>query len=63
MCPASHFSNMNLVFDLTFCGDWAGNVFASQCPGKGSCNSYVQNNPKDFTEAYWSVNYVKVFQM
>jgi hypothetical protein len=21
-CPANKFSNMNLIFDLTFCGDW-----------------------------------------
>jgi len=48
--------------DLTFCGDWDGSVFGSDCPNKGSCQSYVQNNPSDFEEAYWSVNYVKVFQ-
>jgi len=61
-CPSNYFSNMNLIFDLTFCGDWAGNVFASQCPGKGSCNSYVQNNPADFKDAYWEVNYLKVYR-
>jgi hypothetical protein len=61
-CPANKFSNMNLVLDNTFCGDWAGAVFASQCPGKGSCNSYVQNNPSAFADAYWQINYVKVFQ-
>lgn len=21
-CPENHFNNMNMVFDLTFCGDW-----------------------------------------
>jgi hypothetical protein len=61
-CPANKFSNMNLIFDLTFCGDWDGAVFGSQCPGKGSCNSYVQNNPKDFAQAYWQINYLSVFQ-
>jgi len=61
-CPNNHFNNMNMVFDLTFCGDWAGGVFASMCPNMGACNTYVQNNPKDFDEAYWQVNYVHVYQ-
>jgi len=60
-CPNSHFRNMSIVINLTFCGDWAGAVFSSQCPGKGTCNSFVQNNPKQFTQAFWSINYVKVF--
>lgn len=61
-CSPNHFNNMNMVFDLTFCGDWAGAVFGSQCPGKGSCQSFVQNNPTAFNEAYWEINYAKVFQ-
>lgn len=60
-CPASHFSQHKIIFDLTFCGDWAGAVFGSQCPGKGSCNSYVQNNPSAFRDAYWLINSLKVY--
>lgn len=53
------------VFDTTFCGDWAGNVWSgdavcrSQAP---SCQSFVQNNPSAFTEAYWLVNSLKFYQ-
>jgi len=61
-CNPNHFMNMNLVIDLTFCGDWAGGVFNADCPGKGSCQSFVQNNPTSFTEAYWWFNSIKVFQ-
>jgi len=61
-CPGSHFYDMTLVFDLTFCGDWAGTVFANQCTRAVSCQSYVQMNPSYFADSYWSVNYVKVFQ-
>jgi len=61
-CPDSHFVNQTMVINLTFCGDWAGQVFSTQCPNMGSCNSYVQNNPGDFKNAFWSINYVKVFQ-
>jgi hypothetical protein len=59
------FSSNQIVFDTTFCGDWAGNVW-SQDPVCGSkaptCQSYVQNNPSAFKESFWSVNSLKVFQ-
>ncbi|KIW92298.1 uncharacterized protein Z519_07282 [Cladophialophora bantiana CBS 173.52] len=59
------FSNNQIVFDTTFCGDWAGNVWTSDplCGSKAStCQSFVQNNPSAFQDAYWSVNSLKVFQ-
>ncbi|RCI09950.1 hypothetical protein L249_8439 [Ophiocordyceps polyrhachis-furcata BCC 54312] len=63
----SHFFNNQLVFDTTFCGDWAGNpgVWAADvtCSAKAAtCQDYVAANPGDFREAYWEVNSVKVFQ-
>eukprot|EP00483_Globobulimina_turgida_P001412 UN01414 len=61
-CPTSHFKNHQVVFDLTFCGDWDGAVFGKDCPGKGSCNDYVKNNPSAFREAYWNIHFMKVFQ-
>lgn len=60
-CPVSHFANNQIVFDTTFCGDWAGANFASMCGTFVSCNDYVKYNPADFEQAYWLVNYVKVF--
>jgi hypothetical protein len=57
-----HFQNQNIVFDTTFCGDWAGSVFGTgSCAGKGSCESYVAQNPGAFNSAYWTVNSVKVY--
>lgn len=60
----SHFQNMNLVFDTTFCGAWAGQDWTeSSCQEKaGTCEAYVQQNPSAFTDAYWLVNYVRVYQ-
>ncbi|KAH9935668.1 concanavalin A-like lectin/glucanase domain-containing protein [Fomitopsis serialis] len=50
-----HFNAHQFVFDLTFCGDWAGSAYpTSSCPG--SCTDLVNNNPEAFTEAYWEVN-------
>jgi hypothetical protein len=40
---ASHFYEHELVFDITVCGDWAGNVFPSQeCPG--TCKDAVTDH-------------------
>ncbi|OJD36269.1 endo-beta-glucanase [Diplodia corticola] len=72
--PMTHFSgcsfdsfikNNNIVFDVTFCGQWAGNVWstgtcASQT-GNGNCINYVANNPGVFSESYWLINSLKVY--
>lgn len=59
------FESHQIVFDTTFCGDWAGNVWSSDsvCGSKApTCESFVQNNPSAFADAYWSVNSLKVYQ-
>jgi len=58
-CTANHFVNHNLVIDNTFCGDWAGKVWGG-CPS--TCQAYVQNTPSAFKEAYWAINYIRVFE-
>lgn len=60
-CPAQRFRDQQLVFDTTFCGDWAGANFAAMCGTATTCEDYVKYNPADFEEAYWLINYVKVF--
>ncbi|KAK5938140.1 hypothetical protein PMZ80_009729 [Knufia obscura] len=59
-----HFKNLKIVFDTTFCGDWAGNTWnTSQCASLApTCEEYVANNPAAFAEAYWAVNTLQVFQ-
>ncbi|KAK0202504.1 endo-beta-glucanase [Desarmillaria ectypa] len=57
---ASHFSAQNIIINLTFCGDWAGNVYASSgCPS--SCVDFVNNNPGAFADAYFNFAWVKVY--
>lgn len=59
-----HFQNNNIVFDTTFCGDWAGQVWSQDatCSSKAAtCQDYVANNPAAFTEAYWTINSLKVY--
>jgi hypothetical protein len=47
---AGKFKDLKIVFDTTFCGDWAGGVWKdSQCASPEiSCNAYVAANPQNF---------------
>lgn len=61
-----HFTGHNIVFDTTFCGQWAGQqaVWAATCSGAAAtCVDYVAGNPSAFADAYWLVNSVKVYQL
>jgi len=58
-CPASHFGPQNIIFDITFCGDWAGAVFGQQGCGN-DCKGFVSNNPSAFKESYWLINSVRL---
>jgi hypothetical protein len=71
-CSEDHFQNMNLIFNLAFCGTVAGNRFFMDCPQHVSqsttthdpiqaCNDYVASNPDDLQEAYWSIRGVYVY--
>ena len=58
-------ANHHIVFDTTFCGDWAGSVWAaSSCAAYApSCQAFVAANPGVFASAYWLINSVKVYQL
>ena len=63
----SHFKDNQIVFDTTFCGDWAGNaqVWSSdaECSALAStCKDYVSGHPGDFSNSYWLLNSLKVYQ-
>ena len=58
------FQNMNMIFDVTFCGDWAGQVWSTDatCSSQGAtCQAFVQNNPSAFKDTYWLVNSLRVY--
>jgi len=57
---ASKFGPQNIVINLTFCGDWAGNVYAaSGCPS--TCVDFVNNNPSAFEDAYFDFEWLKIY--
>jgi len=56
------FRAQNLIFDITLCGDFAGDaqVFAQTC--SGICyNDYVIGSPSNYDNAYFEVQSVRVF--
>lgn len=55
-----HFQSHKIIFDTTFCGEYAGNPFvwstdkANSCAtstGLDTCDNYVANNPAAFKDA------------
>ncbi|CAL1706599.1 unnamed protein product [Somion occarium] len=56
----SHFDAHSMVFDLTFCGDWAGSAYPNSGCG-GNCVDFVNNNNEAFSEAYWEINSLRVY--
>ncbi|KAK7542798.1 concanavalin A-like lectin/glucanase domain-containing protein [Phyllosticta citribraziliensis] len=65
-----YFRNHKIVFDITFCGTWAGQAFnaSPSCPltpghdAWDSCKFYVAGNPSAFQNAYWDINWMRVYQ-
>lgn len=60
-----HFVQNSLVFNIALCGEWAGEVWGQnpECTALAStCGDYVAQNPGAFSEAYWLINSVRVFQ-
>jgi len=56
------FEPQNLIFDITLCGDFAGNpaTFAETC--SGTCyNDYVIGPPSTYNNAYFEVASVRVY--
>jgi len=58
--PVANFVNHSIVFDITFCGDWAGNSYVtSGCPG--TCAERLMD-PSNFVNASWIINTLKVYK-
>ncbi|KAF7968484.1 hypothetical protein HWV62_30473 [Athelia sp. TMB] len=60
---SSSFGSLNIIINLTFCGDWAGqsSVYASSgCPS--TCNAYVAANPSAFTNAYFDFASLRIYE-
>ncbi|KAI0072658.1 hypothetical protein K474DRAFT_1667552 [Panus rudis PR-1116 ss-1] len=59
----SHFDAHSMVFDLTFCGDWAGADYpTTSCADPSmTCSDFVDQSPDAFSEAYWEINSLRIY--
>jgi hypothetical protein len=59
------FKNLKIIFDTTFCGEWAGMEWDKSCAtktGVSTCEAYVRDNPEVFKEAFWEVANLRWYQ-
>ena len=60
------FNQQQIIIDTTFCGQWAGSkdVWNAGTCGKkaATCEEWVRDHPEAFTEAYWEINGMKIYQ-
>lgn len=58
------FKDLKFVINTTFCGQWAGRVWAdSPCASLATtCEEFVANSPEAFLNSYWGINSLKVYQ-
>ncbi|KAF8427966.1 concanavalin A-like lectin/glucanase domain-containing protein [Terfezia claveryi] len=57
------FKDHRIIFDITFCGDWAGNVWNDAgCNNLAStCIDHVSGQPAAFANTYWRIKSLKVW--
>jgi len=60
---SEYFNAQQIIFDLTFCGDFAGLTWnQSSCASLSpTCSAYVDNNPSAFSTAFWAINKLSVY--
>lgn len=57
------FGPHSITFDITLCGDWAGNTYgAAGCTSQfSSCSDQVLNHGASFSQVYWEVDSIRLF--
>ena len=60
-CPNT-FKNLQLVINTTLCGDWAGREYPGGDPQKSAIECAKRMKDAYLPEAYWSIDYIKIFQ-
>lgn len=63
------FRDHRLIFDTTFCGDFAGNTYRQNgCPMYNmqdqiqACVRYVAETPGAYRYGWWEINSIKIYQ-
>jgi len=72
--PFKYFSNQQLIIDTVLCGNWASGLWSvsgipgqdqscAQRTGISTCEEFVRTNGAAFSEAYWEVQSVSIYQL
>ncbi|KAH7099852.1 glycoside hydrolase family 16 protein [Auriculariales sp. MPI-PUGE-AT-0066] len=60
LCSISDkFGKNRIIFNLTFCGGFAGHTFHGGTP---ACEDFVRNNPEAYNLAFWNVLSLRVYE-
>ncbi|KAF2000418.1 glycoside hydrolase family 16 protein [Amniculicola lignicola CBS 123094] len=62
---SKRFRDLKIIFDTTFCGEWAGKEWSESCAektGVSTCEEYVRENPEVFESAYWEIRGLRWFE-
>lgn len=60
---SGHFKELQVIINTTLCGDWAGGAFPCKDDNKNKCcKGAVDDKSYKMEEAYWIINYLKIFQ-
>ncbi|SNX82950.1 related to endo-1,3(4)-beta-glucanase [Melanopsichium pennsylvanicum] len=61
----NYFDEHEIIINLSLCGDWAGETFASSgCAAQynnTSCDNFVRNFPGAFSDARWEIDYMRIY--
>ncbi|EPQ26101.1 uncharacterized protein PFL1_06309 [Pseudozyma flocculosa PF-1] len=61
----NYFEEHEIIINLTFCGDWAGETFGtSGCAAANrnvTCEQFVRENPQAFRDARWEIEYLRTY--
>lgn len=71
--PSQFFVDHHIILNTSLCGDWSGNVWdVAGIPGQeqscrertgfATCQEFVRSRGSSFTEAYWEVRSIHVYQ-
>lgn len=59
-CPSTNFKNQYIILNTDFCGQGNQTFTTNGCGS--SCQPYVANTPSAFSDAFFTVNYIKAYE-
>lgn len=61
----ARFKDLRIIFNTSFCGQWAGKEWDSSCKAKtgvSTCEQYVREHPEAFEGSFWEVRGLRWYE-